>query len=161
MVFIQLGKTCHSSHIGQISQMQRIMSTFKMAVLYAKSVLQDQALKLAYKAKAKRGQSAFNRAIADFFKPPVISDVDLTQLSNQAGSSILAQVTDDFRLEAVKVKIEKPGGILIEEVDAVIQQDGLHWKYSVTSAGANGTGNVITVTAVDLPGHSIVEQKTI
>ena len=138
-----------------------IQATFKMAVLYAKAILQNPAIRQAYQAKAKRGQTAFNRAVADFFKIPVISDVDLTQLTNQAGSSILAMVTDDFRVESVKVKIEKANGAFLEEGNAVPEQDGLHWKYTVTSTGANGPGNKVTITATDLPGHSIVEQKTI
>jgi len=145
-----------------LSEAQKsITSTFKQAVLYARSILQDAAIKLAYKKKAKRGQSPFNLAIADYFKPPVIVSVNLDELANQVGSKIIALVTDNFRVEKVKVKIEKSGGGLIEEGDAVLQPDGLNWLYTTTTANANNTGNKVSVTASDLPGNTIVEQKTI
>ena len=140
---------------------QNIVSTFKQAVLYARSILQDAAIRLAYKKKTKRGQSAFNLAIADYFKAPVIVSVDLGQLANQIGSKIRAMVTDNFRVETVKVKIQKSNGALIEEGDAVLQADGLNWQYTTTTADANSTGNKVSIIATDLPGNSIAEQKTI
>jgi len=138
-----------------------IVSIFKQAVLYARTILQNAAIRQAYKAKTKRGQSAFNLAIADYFKPPVIVSVDLGQLANQVGSKITALVTDNFRVEKVKVKIEKSNGVLLEEGDAVLQPDGLNWQYTTTTANGNTAGNKVSIIASDLPGHSIVEQKTI
>ena len=140
---------------------QNIVSTFKQAVLYARSILQDAAIRLAYKKKTKRGQSAFNLAIADYFKAPVIVSVDLGQLANQIGSKIRAMVTDNFRVETVKVRIQKSNGALIEEGDAVLQADGLNWQYMTTTADANSAGNKVSIIATDLPGNSIAEQKTI
>lgn len=61
-------------------QQKNIVSTFKQAVLYARTILQNAVIQKAYKEKAKRGQSAFNLAIADYFKPPVIVSVDLVNL---------------------------------------------------------------------------------
>lgn len=142
-------------------QQKNIVSTFKQAVLYARTILQNAAIQKAYKEKAKRGQSAFNLAIADYFKPPVIVSVDLGQLANQAGSKITALVTDNFRVETVKVRIEKSDGTLIEEGNAAIQPDGLNWQYTTTTANGNNAGNKLLITATDLPGHSITEQKTI
>ena len=140
---------------------QNITSIFKQAVLYARAILQDAAIKLAYSKKAKGGQSAFNLAIADYFKPPVIVSVDLGQLANQIGSKIRALVTDNFRVGSVKVKIEKSNGALLEEGDAVLQPDSLNWQYTTTTANANTAGNKVSITASDLPGNSITEQKTI
>ena len=140
---------------------KNITSIFKQAVLYARAILQNAAIRLAYKAKAKRGQSAYNLAIADYFKPPVIVSVDLSHLANQVGSTITALVTDNFRVEAVKVKIEKANGALLEEGNAVLQPDGLNWQYTTTTANGNTAGNTVSIIATDLPGHSIVEQKTI
>ena len=142
-------------------EQKNIVSIFKQAVLYARAILQNAAIKQAYKKKAKRGQSAFNLAIADFFKPPVVVAVDLIGFTNQAGSKITALVTDNFRVETVKVKIEKVNGTLLEEGDAVLLPDGLNWQYTTTTANANTTGNTVSIIATDLPGHSIVELKTI
>ena len=128
-------------------------------MLYARAILQNVAIKQAYKAKAKRGQTAFNLAVADYFKPPVIVSVDLGQLANQIGSKITALVTDNFRVESVKVKIEKANGALLEEGNAIIQPDGLNWQYTTTTANGNTAGNTVSIIATDLPGHSIVSSK--
>lgn len=142
-------------------EQKNIITTFKQAVLYARSVLQDALIRKAYKQKAKKGQSAFNLAIADFFKPPTIEMVDLSQLTNQAGSIIRVMVTDNFRVESVKVTIEQSDGRMLEQGDAVLQSDGLHWHYTTTTAEGNNTGNKLSIIATDLPGHSITEQQTI
>ena len=140
---------------------KNIVSIFKQAVLYARAIQQNAVIRQAYKAKAKRGQSAYNLAIADDFKPPEIVSVDLTKLANQVGSKITALVTDNFRVEIVQVKIEKSNGDLLEEGTAVLQPDGLNWQYTTTTDNGNSAGNKVSIIATDLPGHSIVEQKTI
>ena len=145
-----------------LSESQKnINSIFKQAVLYARTVLQNAVIRQAYKTKAKPGQTAFNLAIADYFKPPIVVSVNLSQLANQVGSRITALVTDNFRVEAVKVKIEKANGALLEEGNAVLQPDGLNWQYTTTTANGNTAGNTVSIIATDLPGHSTVEQKTI
>ena len=50
---------------------------------------------------------------------------------------------------------------MIEEGNAAIQPDGLNWQYTTTTANGNNAGNKLFITATDLPGHSIEEQKTI
>lgn len=140
---------------------KNIHSIFKKASLYARSILQNAAIKLAYSKKAKRGQSPYNLALADYFKSPEIVSVDLAGLTAEAGGIITAMAIDNFRVESVKVKIEKPGGGLLEEGNAIQQSDGLTWIYTTTAAGANTSGNKITVTASDLPGNQTVGQKTI
>lgn len=137
-----------------------IRESFKAAASYAKAIITNAALKLAYREKAKPGQTAYNMAFADFFKPPSIGEIDTSTYSSQAGCSINIEASDDFKVVSVNVKIEKPNGTLVEEGSASISSDGLHWLYNATATG-NITGNVITVTAMDMPGHSIVKQKTV
>ena len=140
---------------------EAIKANFKLAVKYAKAILQDAGIKAAYKAKAKGLQSAYNLALADFFNAPVIHEVDVSRLTNIPGSPIIAIVSDDFEVKAVMVRIEKSDGSLIEEGNAFLQDDGLHWTYNLTTANANNAGNKVVVTATDLPGHSITEIKTL
>jgi len=137
-----------------------IRESFKAAAMYAKAAMSNAATKLAYKAKAKPGQTAFNMAIADFFKPPSIGTIDTSTYSSQAGSSISIEASDDFKVVSVNVKIEKANGSLIEQGSASLSSDGLHWLYTATATG-NITGNVISVTATDLPGNAIVKQQTV
>ncbi len=65
---------------------QTIRVSFSDAVAFAKSILTDPALKLAYKAKAKPGQSAFNAAIADFLNHPGIDKNKLLQMQQMKKS---------------------------------------------------------------------------
>ena len=140
---------------------QAINAMFKNAVIYAKSILADASVKAAYKAKAKPGQSAFNRAIADFFKPPEIAEIDSSDYSGHVGNKLIATVTDDFKVVSVKVRIEKQGGGLIEDGAASLLPDGLNWMYVSTVENGNVTGTTVNFIATDLPGHSIVKSKTL
>ncbi len=137
-----------------------IRESFKAAATYAKAAISNAATKLAYKAKAKPGQTAYNMAFADFFKPPSIGTIDTSTYTAQAGSSIIIEATDDFKVVSVNVKIEKANGSLVEQGAATLSADGLHWLYTSTANG-NITGNVISVTATDMPGNSIVKQQTV
>ena len=148
------------SRVASAAQ-ELIKSTFKLAAVYAKAILVDEVIKAAYKAKAKIGESAFNRALADYFKPPVIGEIDHSNYNGQPGSIITAVVTDDFRVASVKASISKANGNILEEGVAVLQPDGLRWTYTATVASAAITGTGITITATDLPGNPSSSSKTL
>lgn len=134
---------------------QLIRFTFKDAVRYAKAILLDDAIKMAYLAKTKAGQTPFNLAVADFFKMPIIGNIEVS------GNSIKAYVTDDFKVMAVEVRIENSSGVLLESGAANIMMDGLHYNYNTTSNAASIAGNRIIVSATDLPGHLVTKQITV
>lgn len=147
---------------GLVSAAQeQVRSTFKQAVMYAKAALTDLAIKAAYKAKAKLGQTPYNVALADFFKPPVIEEIDSSHYNGQSGSIIKVLAYDDFMVKDVQVRIEKANGTLIEEGSAILSGDGLHWDYTATASNATTANCKLIITATDQPGHSIVKQKTI
>lgn len=138
-----------------------IRENFKKAAIYAKAAITDAALKLAYKAKAKSGQTAYNMAFADFFSLPEIADIDSTNYNGNIGSKLMAQVTDDFKVASVKVIIEKANGSLIEEGAAELLPNGITWLYTATVQNATVTDTKIRFIATDLPGHSITKLKTL
>ncbi len=138
-----------------------IRLTFRDAVIYGRSILADPVLNLAYKAKARPGQTAFNVAVADFFKPPVVGDISTDNYTSLAGSYVTVPVTDNFRVKSVTVSIKKPDETLVEEGAAVLQPDGIHWQYDVTVLGGSTAGNIVTVKAGDTPGHFTVKQITV
>ena len=142
------------------SQLQ-VQASFTNAATYAKSITADAGNKAAYRAKAKPGQSAYNRAMSDFFHPPVIGEIDSSGYNGQVGSTLISTITDDFKVASVKVRIEKSDGSLIEEGAASILPDGLNWMYVSTVANGSTTGTTISFTAADMPGHSIVKSKTL
>jgi hypothetical protein len=146
------------SSVPASEQQLLIRFTFRDAVRYAKAILTNIDIKRAYKAKADHWQSAYNMAVADFFKPPTIGTIDASHYTTQAGSFITAQVTDDFRAASVEVRIENASGQLVEAGTAMLMEDGLHYRYTTTTAVANITGNKITFIATDLPGHLVTKQ---
>ena len=156
-----VGKRPKRKNGTRTAAQQGITSTFKKAVLYAKSILTDAAIKMAYQLKAKRGSSAFNVAIADFFTLPEIGEIDSSGYNGQVGGTLIAEVTDDFKLKSVKVQIEDANGTRIEVGDASLLPDGLNWMYVSTVANPDTTGTKVSFTATDLPGHSISKLKTL
>lgn len=58
---------------GPPSASQQMTRTkFREAMLYARAALADPLKKAAYAARAKAGQTAYNVAVADYLRPPVI-----------------------------------------------------------------------------------------
>ncbi len=138
-----------------------VTDAFTHAAQYAKTAMQDVALKMAYKLKARKGESAFNRAIVDYFKAPVIGDIDSSGYNGQVGSTIVAMVTDDFKVASVQVRIKAANGTLLEEGAATILPNGLHWMYVSTIANAAIAGTEISFEAKDLPGNLVAKIKTL
>jgi len=140
---------------------QTIVENFTHAAAYAKAAMTDIALKMAYKLKAGKGLSAFNRAVVDFFKAPVIGDIDHSGYNGQAGGILLAMVTDDFQVASVKVIIKAASGAVIEQGDASLLPNGLHWMYVSTVANSAIAGTAISFEAKDLPGNLVTKIKTL
>jgi len=131
---------------------------FQQAVIYGKAAISVPATKEAYDAEAKRGQSAFNVAFADFLSAPKIDVVDLTNYDGSIGSTITVRCLDDFKVESVFVKIENADGSIADQGDAVLDSNGLDWVFTATASNASLPGDKITVTATDSPGNET--QKT-
>ena len=142
-------------------EQKQVQSVFKRGVLYAKSILMDDAIRAAYKQKARRGVSPYNMALADFCKGPEIVSIDLSTMGTAAGGTISTVALDNFKVKSVKVEIQAADRSVVESGQAVLQPDGLTWVYTTTSASAHSAGNVIRITAFDLPGNSIVDEITI
>ena len=51
-----------------------VKERFKLASKFAQQAMLDISLAAIYKALAKKGQSAFNVAFADFYLPPTVSN---------------------------------------------------------------------------------------
>ncbi|WP_343306732.1 hypothetical protein AAHN97_06430 [Chitinophaga niabensis] len=131
-----------------------VRSKFKEANRYAKTATADPALKVAYKAKARPGMSAFNVAMVDFFKAPEILEVDVTTYTGLSGEPILIMATDDFKVKSVKVSILNIEGEEIESGEAMAHPESDDfWTYTTTAANPDGASGIIKVEVSDLPGN--------
>ena len=132
---------------------------FQRAVLYAKATMADAEKGEAYKKAAKKGQTGYNVAVADFFQAPDIHHIDVSGYTGQPGDVIHIQVSDNFKVKEVKVTITNADGSLVEEGAAAPDAVGYIWTYTATSANDSLEGDRIEITASDFPGN--VSQNTV
>ena len=136
----------------------KVRDRFRLAADFAKAAIRDPALKRQYADKASPDQTAYNIALADYFKAPEILSLGSDQYTGKVGDIISSSVSDTLEAKSVQVRIEKADGTLIEQGAAMVRQDKLHWDYTATQANAPVTGSKITVTATDIPGNIAVKQ---
>lgn len=132
-------------------------SRFKEAAIYAKAVLADEEIRKIYTERAAQDQekiiNAYNLAIGDYMKAPVIEKVNPDEYTGQAGERIIVSATDDFEVKEVTVEIRQSGGTFVEKGKALPDANGTDWKYTTQLVNTLFTGSIITVSASDRPGN--------
>jgi len=134
---------------------------FKMATAYAKAQLADPAKKAYYDAFADDGRTAYNQAVSDFLKPPVIHQVDVSGYSGAVNDEILVLATDNFEVTQVKVQILDSSDTLLEEGSASLNSLGTHYLYKATKSNSSPSGGKVIATAFDRPGNATVHEETL
>jgi hypothetical protein len=134
---------------------------FQRAVLYGQRVLENPGLEAEYKAKAKELQSAYNVAVADLLHAPNIAEIDVTNYHGHTGDTIRVQVTDDFEVKQVALAIHNSDGSLVEEGEAVRQENVIDWRYTATAENAETSGDRIEIRAYDRPDNLAEEERTL
>ncbi|MBL7769307.1 MAG: hypothetical protein JNK20_10045 [Flavipsychrobacter sp.] len=136
------------------SNSEKVMAVkrkFALAIIYGKKAIANPELKAAYQAIAKKNQTAFNAAVLDALKGPELADLRTDGYSGAAGHSLIVQATDNFRVTKVSFGLFTLDGSLLEEGDAVMDENGFDWIYTTQSEIPSPTGTIIRVTAEDLP----------
>ncbi|MRG46965.1 hypothetical protein GFS24_17720 [Chitinophaga sp. SYP-B3965] len=130
---------------------------FKAATNYAKAVNANEALKAAYQAVSKPGRTAYNTALADFFKAPEIIEIDRSAYTGLPNSIIRINAIDNFRVESVSVILLDQAGNPIEQGQAVTDPNSHYWIYTAINANQDVPGSTVRVQAADLPGNVTVK----
>ena len=140
----------------------QIQQRFKEASIYASAAIKDEVLKLGYTALATGNQSGFNRAFIDYQTPPTfIGNPDVSAYTGSVGDKILVKVTDDFKVDEVKVELKSATNVIIESGQAVMQPNGIDWEYTVQVLNNDITGTKITFSAYDVPRNETIQEITI
>lgn len=134
-------------------QQEETKSRFKEAVIYAQGITADEGLLAFYKKYAKPGTSAYNMALADFCKPPVIENIDITGYQGNIGDKIKIRAIDNFRVVSVKFSIFGADNQLIETGNAVLSANNADWNYETTVANAAVQQSRFVAEATDTPGN--------
>jgi hypothetical protein len=134
---------------------------FQQAAIYAKGAISDGQTGSAYAAKAKKKKlTAYNVAVADFFNAPDIETVDLSVYTGNIGDEIRIVVSDDFAVKSVHVCISNADGSEVEEGYAV-QSLGNLWVYVASQTNESLDGDKILITASDMPGNIVEQEKSL
>lgn len=134
-----------TTHPTLINQNNR----FRLASAYAKKALADPVLKEEYTAEAKKRGiiNPYNMAVSDYMKTPEISQVNTSAYTGkQIKEPINIEVTDNFKVIAVKVSIIRQSSI-IEEGYATFTAN--IWQYYTTTLNPDLTDTKIVITASD------------
>ena len=135
---------------------------FARAAAYAKNALLDPSLKADYTAEAKKRQdvSAYNMAMTDYLRPPVITEVNHSAYTGTAtNQKIIIEVADAFKVIAVKVQIEDADESPVEQGNATLIEG--KWTYTTTATNASIAGDKIIITATDRPGNTTKKEITL
>lgn len=127
---------------------------FGRATAYARIAVKNPELKSMYQAVVKGGQRAFNLAMMDALHAPVVESILADSYHGQIGDPITIRATDDFKVVGVVVSIYNQAGNLVEQGNAVNQENNVYWLYNTGHENIELTGSKISAIATDLPGNS-------
>ena len=123
---------------------------------YARSQMGDPDSCAAYRAKVTGLQKPHNVAIADFYHPPEIGQVDVSIAKTGQADRIFIEATDDFMVVKVEVEITGAKESQNESGQAMPVSEG-KWLYVVRGVYPSVDGLKITVKAWDKPGNCTVK----
>lgn len=144
-------------------EQKEVRELFASAVMYAQGAVKSADLKREYLKKAKPGKTAYNMALRDFLKAPVVKKINTEKYNGTPGSTIIIHAKDDFRVVEVKVSIYNAStGELLEEGNATLAPiNREQWIYTASQANASQDRLLIRATATDLPGNTAMLEITL
>ena len=132
---------------------------FADATAYSVEARQDPELYNYYAKIAKRkGKTAHNIAVADYFAMPSIEEIDASQYTGAAGETIIINAFKATKVAKVTVQLRDAEGTLIEQGEATEALQG--WLYITTTDNPQPSGTHLIARAIDLPGN-IAEQEIV
>jgi hypothetical protein len=160
-----VGRKRRNSTTPATDDQQGVQDRFKEAVMYARVVIKDPAIKALYAVMAKPNQSAYNVAFSDAFTLPEIDSVNTTLYKGIIGDTIVIRA-DEFKITTMKVVIRTAAGVVLEQGNAILRSSiageyHLGWVYKTTTLNDKLTGTKITVTVTDRPGHEAIKELVI
>lgn len=123
---------------------------FHEASAYADANRENPIYIAKAKGKKDKKRQPYNVAIADWFHPPQVLEIDLKGWRGAIGEVIRVLAADDVRVAQVRIEISEETGAIVEAGEAT-KNYTQWWEYAVQ--GAMRGECTVTVLASDLPGH--------
>ncbi|MBT1703056.1 hypothetical protein [Chryseosolibacter indicus] len=121
---------------GKQSELQKEnRQKFKMASIYAKTILKDPKKKAYYQQKARKLKlpNAYTAAITDYMRKGEIRDIDTRKFKGKTGDVVAIKVhKQDFTVSEVRVKILNAAGDLLASGVAKRKDTG-QFSYKLTT----------------------------
>lgn len=128
---------------------------FSQGARYAKGALADAQLKALYEARSHAlNKPPFALAVADYLKPPVVDQIDLTGYHKHVGDPILIKAHDDLEVTGVTVDIVDNVQASVESVTATFDTGLNAWRYVATVDASAKPSVTVMANALDHPGHA-------
>ena len=140
------------SRVKLTSKQKEENQKFREASAYAHSQMLDPIAKAAYKAKTSGLQRAYNIAMADYYHPPEIKEINTSMFRGEPDDLIIIQAMDDFKVVRVSVEIYNDEGTILDTGDAVQTGEWI-WNYHSVESFDSIKGLEIVAYAWDKPGN--------
>jgi hypothetical protein len=134
---------------------------FRIASLYAKTMLLDPIANTYYAAKAKMAKltSAYVAALTDYLRKPEINLISTDFYTGVIGSIIWITVVDAFKIQTMTVTVKRANDTILETGEAIFE--GGLWKYTATQINAPLVGTKVIALAKDRPGKEAMLEKVL
>lgn len=128
---------------------------FSLASKFAKAALTDPIQRQRYeKAAFGTGASAQNLAVSDYFRSPVLTEIDLSLYTGRAGEIIRVRA-EEGAIGAAEVRVTIGNAVdpALDWGSATVDPDGVTWRFATQQDLPPYQALWITVTARDQPGN--------
>jgi hypothetical protein len=130
---------------------------FQEASAYADANRENPIYIAKAKGKKDKKRQPYNVAMADWFHPPQVLEIDLEGWRGAIGEVIRVLAADDVRVAQVRIEISDETGAVQETGQAALTLSQW-WEYPLQAAHS---GNLtVTVFASDMPGHVTQESAS-
>lgn len=134
---------------------RRVREKFTSATRYANEQMRNWETKRLYQDGVnKRLCSAYQVAVSDFLRAPIVDSVETNRYAGTAGHQIDVFASDDFMVTSVEVIIRNEMQQKVEQGQATrLGMLGDHWVYVTETDIPIAPGYTIEARARDIPGN--------
>lgn len=116
----------------------------------AVALINNAELKSLYDTFRKKGQTAYNVAMSDVSHPPKIKALYTQGYTGKSGGTIIIHATDNIKVTRVSISIYDETSQLIEQGDALDNDDSLTWLFAAKIENSHVQGCTIEAKAYDI-----------
>ncbi len=150
-------KTSNDPTENQVSARKK----FALATRYAKNILQDPDMLMAYSARSRDGLTPYILAVTDYLKPPFVDTINTSGYHGSPGDKICVAAGDDFAVVEVLLQIVGLNGVVIEQGTCTLNQITGSYDFTATATVNELTGITVIAIARDIPGHTANHSVTL